>query len=222
MREQPWRWPMTTHQESVSTESQEIERLRAELARLQAAADGDQDSTPPRSHSGLRWLGAGVLLLIVGLLAPLAVVATWVHDEISDTDRYVETVTPLASDPAVQDAVIVRATHAIYTRLDVEAGTQQAVDALAAQGLPPRVVASLSSLSTPLANGVRGFIEKAVTRLVRSKEFQQAWVVANREAHTQMVAVLTGKQDGAIQVTGNTVSVNLAAVIDGVKTHLEK
>src|SRR3954463_3093024 len=145
MREQPWRWPMTTHQESVSTESQEIERLRAELARLQAAADGDQDSTPPRSHSGLRWLGAGVLLVLVALLAPLAVVATWVHDEISNTDRYVQTVTPLASDPAIQDAAIARVTNAIYTRLDVEAVTKQAVDALAAQGLPPRVATSLSA-----------------------------------------------------------------------------
>src|SRR3954465_741573 len=71
-REQPGRWPMTTHQESVSTESTEVERLRAELTRLQAAADGDQDSTPPRSHHRLRWFGAGVLILIVALLAPLA------------------------------------------------------------------------------------------------------------------------------------------------------
>ncbi|MFL6132275.1 MAG: hypothetical protein ACJ72A_05720 [Nocardioidaceae bacterium] len=212
---------MTTHQESVSTESQEIERLRAELARLQAAADGDQDSTPPRSHSGLRWLGAGVLLLIVALLAPLAVVATWVHDEISDTDRYVQTVTPLASDPAVQQAVVTRVTNGIFTRLDVEAVTQQAVDALEAQGLPPRIATSLSSLSTPLANGVRSFIENGVGKLVRSNEFQQAWVAANREAHTQMVAVLTGKDTGTIQVSGDTVSVNLAAVIDAVKKRLE-
>src|SRR4051794_9649148 len=225
-REQRGRWPMTTHQDSLSTESTEIERLRAEVTRLQAeAADRERASTPPRSpgrsHSGLRWLGAGVLLVIVALLAPLAVVATWVHDEISDTDRYVQTVTPLASDPAVQQAVVTRVTNGIFTRLDVEAVTQQAVDALAAQGLPPRIANSLSSLSTPLANGVRSFIENGVGKLVRSNEFQQAWVAANREAHTQMVAVLTGKDTGTIQVSGDTVSVNLAAVIDAVKKRLE-
>lgn len=218
---------MTTHQDSLSAESKEIERLRAEVTRLQAkVADGEQASPPPRSpdrsHGGLRWLGAGVLLVIVALLAPLAVVATWVHDEISDTDRYVQTVTPLAADPAVQQAVVTRVTNGIFSRLDVEAVTQQAVDALAAQGLPPRIATSLSSLSTPLANGVRNFIEDGVGKLVRSNEFQQAWVAANREAHTQMVAVLTGKDSGTIQVTGDTVSVNLAAVIDAVKNRLEK
>ena len=42
---------------------------------------------------------------LVALLAPLSIVASWAHDEISDTDRYVETVTPLASNPAVQKAI---------------------------------------------------------------------------------------------------------------------
>jgi hypothetical protein len=163
-----------------------------------------------------------VLLLIVALLAPLAVVATWVHDEISDTDRYVETVGPLAEDPAVQDAVVARVTNEVFTRLEVEAVTQEALDALADQGLPPRVAASLPALSAPLANSIQGFIENAVARLVESEVFQEAWVAANREAHTALVAVLTGKEGGAVEVTGSTVSVNLSAVIEAVKTRLEE
>jgi hypothetical protein len=213
---------MTTHDESVSAESREIERLRAEVSRLQGqAAERAPAPAQQRSPSRWRWLATGVLLLIVALLAPLAVVATWVHDEVADTDRYVETVTPLASDPAVQAAVIDRLTNEIVTRLDVQAVTQEALDAIAAQGLPPRVANSLSSLSTPLANGVRTFIEKAVTRLVESPAFQEAWVAANRVAHTQLVAVLTGKKGGAVEVTGDTVNLNLAPVVDAVKTRLE-
>jgi len=216
---------MTVHDAGVSVSAEELERLRAEVARLEAELDGGgrrPTDRPPARSGRWRWLAAGVLLVIVGLLAPLAVVATWVHDEIADTDRYVETVGPLAEDSAVQDAAINRVTNEIFTRLDVEAVTQEAVDALAAQGQPPRVATSLSALSTPLANGVRNFIEQAVGRLVRSNEFQQAWVAANREAHAQMVAVLTGKGGDTIQVSGNTVSVNLAAVIDAVKTRLEE
>ena len=218
---------MTTNHEGVTAESTEIDELRAEISRLRREAAEQAPPAPPppqptRSPSSWRWVGTGVLLLVVALLAPLAVVATWVHDEISDTDRYVQTVTPLASDPAVQSAVVARVTDGIVTRLDVEAVSKQALDAIAAQGLPPRVATSLSALSTPLANAVTSFIEKAVTRFVASDAFQQAWVAANRQAHTQMVAVLTGKQGGAIQVSGNTVSVNLAAVIGAVKTRLEK
>jgi hypothetical protein len=60
-----------------------------------------------------------------------SLVATWVHDEIADTDRYVETVSLLAADPAVQEAVVTCLTNLIATRLDVEAVTQQALDAIA-------------------------------------------------------------------------------------------
>ena len=67
---------------------------------------------------------------------------------------------------------------------------------------------------------MRGFIEEQVGRLIRSDEFEQAWVNANREAHTQMVAVLTGKGSDLVDTQGGTVSVNLAAVIDVVKERL--
>jgi hypothetical protein len=194
---------------------------------LQAALDAgtgrpEQPAPPPARRGGtLRWVGAGVLMALVALLAPLAVVATWVHDEISDTDRYVETVTPLAADPAVQNAAAARVTDAIFSRLQVQAVTQEAIDALADQGLPPRATASLSALVPAAVNGIHGFVEDAVDRLISSDQFQQAWVAANREAHAQMVAVLTGDTGDVIQVQGNTVSVNLAAVIDAVKTRLE-
>ncbi|NUR07945.1 MAG: hypothetical protein HOQ45_13185 [Nocardioidaceae bacterium] len=214
---------MTLKDQDVTTESTEVEQLRAEVARLQAELDSSAHppaEAPPRRPSRWRWVGAGVLFLVVALLAPLAIVATWVHDEVSDTDRYVETVAPLASDPAVQNAAIDKITNAIYTRLNVQAVTKEAIDALSSQGLPPRVTTSLNALSTPLANGVRSFIENAVTRLIRSPQFQEAWVAANREAHAELVAVLTGKGGDTIQVQGDTVSVNLAAVIDAVKTRL--
>ena len=45
-------------------------------------------------HRRVRQVGASVLLLLTLLLAPLAVVAAWVQDTVSDTDRYVQTVAP--------------------------------------------------------------------------------------------------------------------------------
>lgn len=214
---------MTIHEQRNPAPDRELQDLRAEVARLHGELQRAETTPPParpkRGHTA-RWWGASVLFLLVALVAPLSVVATWVHDEVSDTSRYVATVTPLASDPAVQQAVTTRTTNAIMSKIDVQALTQEAVTALSQRGLPPRAAAGLSALSTPLENGVRGFVEKSVSRLVHSDAFQQAWVTVNRAAHAQLVAVLTGKQTGAVKVVGDTVTLDLAPVIAKVKTRL--
>ncbi len=208
---------------------EEVGRLRREVARLESKLGrGAPDDVPAATNSASRggqarvWrpVVAGVLIAVAALLAPLSVVAIWAHDQIGDTDRYVRTVEPLGSDPAVQKAVVERITKEIFDRLDVKGVTQDAVDALASRGLPPVAATSLGALSTPLASAIRTFIEEQVGRLVHSQQFEDAWVDANREAHTQMVAVLTGKTSDTVDVEGGTVSVNLATVIDAVKQRL--
>jgi hypothetical protein len=221
---------------AADADGDELTRLRAEVASLRNELDQARQAAPPsddtvaldqadgsgRGHRADWWRTPVVALLITvgALMAPLAVLATWAHDEIGDTDRYVETVTPLASDPAVQDALVTRITTEIFSRLDVRALTQEAVDALQAQGLPPRVADGLDALAVPLANGVRNFVTDRVERIITSPEFQQAWVEANRQAHAQLVAVLTGKDTDTVEVSGNAVSINLATVIEMVKEQL--
>ena len=61
--------------------------------------------------------------------------AVWARNQVTNTDRYVRTVAPLASDPAIQQAVADQITAQIFTYLDVQGLTNQAVDALAAQGV---------------------------------------------------------------------------------------
>jgi hypothetical protein len=203
----------------------EVEQLRAEVEALKAQVSAPESTVElqelkPERRGWWRPVVATVLIIIVVVLAPLSVVARWAHDEISDTDRYVDSVAPLASDPAVQKAVIDRITFEITSRLQVQAVTKQAVDALADRGLPPLAATSLQALSTPLANAIEGFVEEQVTSLVESDEFETAWVEANRQAHTQLVAVLTGKDTDTVEVSNNAVSINLATLIDTVKQRL--
>lgn len=201
----------------------EVEELRAEVERLKSQVGPEPTVALPVERTRQGWwrpVVVVVLLVLVGLLTPLAVVATWAHDEISDTDRYVSTVAPLAKSPAVQRAVTDRITTEITSRLQVQAVTQQAVDALAARGLPAGAAASLQALASPLTNAINDFVQKQVAKLVASDQFAQAWQEANRQAHAQMVLVLTGKSDGTVQVSGDKVSVNLSTVINSVKQTL--
>jgi hypothetical protein len=56
--------------------------------------------------------------------------------------------------------------------------------------------------------------------VVASDAFADAWVQANRVAHQELVAALTGKGGGAVTVENDTVKVNLAAFIQTVKARL--
>ncbi|AYG02324.1 hypothetical protein [Gryllotalpicola protaetiae] len=60
-----------------------------------------------------------LLLVLVGLAAPLSVVARWTHTHVSDTDGYLAVVTPLAKDPAIRTAVTDGVTTAVTDRVDL-------------------------------------------------------------------------------------------------------
>ena len=61
------------------------------------------------------------VLIVVGcVLAPLAGVAVWARNQVTNTDRYVRTVAPLAADPAIQAAVADQITAQVFSYLDVQ------------------------------------------------------------------------------------------------------
>ena len=161
------------------------------------------------------------LLIVIGcILAPISVVAVWTKNLVTDTDRYVETVAPMASDPAIQSAIADKITAEIFTQLDVTAITNQAVDALAERGLPPLVATQLHALSQPLSSGVESFVRTEVGKVVASDAFVNAWTTANRAAHQALVAALTGETREGITIENDTVSINLGPIIQEVKQRL--
>ncbi|MFF7070795.1 hypothetical protein [Streptomyces pseudovenezuelae] len=171
-------------------------------------------------HRRARRAGATVLLVLTLLLAPLALVATWVHDQVSDTDRYVRTVAPLASDPHVQQVVIDRLTDRVVAQVDVEAITAALTRTLAGNGAPPRVVDGARSLTAPLRSAVRTVVHRNVSRVVTGEAFQQAWEGANRRAHATVLTMLTGDRDGAVRAEGDTVLLDIGVVVDQVRQRL--
>jgi len=211
-------------------ERAELERLRSENAVLRAqagrgeAADQDTVRLPSgRSAARQRWrtVVATLLIVVACVLAPLSVVAVWTRNQVTNTDRYVATVSPLASDPAIQNAIADQITAQVFTYIDIRGLTTQAAEALAQRGnLPPRLADQLQAFAVPIANGVQSFTRDQVGKVVASDAFTNAWIQANRTAHAELVKALTGEGGGAVTVENDTVSVNLAAFVQTVKAQL--
>jgi hypothetical protein len=208
-------------------EGAEVERLRAEVARLRSrlARHDESGGEPvaqagPRSRQRWRTVLASLLIVVACVLAPLSVVAVWTKNQVTNTDRYVRTMAPLASEPAVQRALTDRITTAVFASIDVQALYNQAVDTLAKQGLPPNRAAQLQSFAVPVANGVESFTHTQVAKVVSSAAFANAWVQVNRAAHAALVKALTGTGGGAVTVHNDTVTLNLGPLIHTVKQQL--
>src|SRR3954470_14356193 len=152
---------MTSHTDSEATQvlgledRAELERLRGEVLRLRAeATTGGPQAPPRRRRSAGHWgrtLVGGLLILVSCVLAPLSVVAVWARSEVTDSDRYVDTVAPLAKDPAVQQAITNHLTNLVFQYVDVQGITTQALGAIAQRDIVPPVVGSqLQALAGPI------------------------------------------------------------------------
>ena len=137
----------------------------------------------------------------------------------SDTDRFVRTMSPLVDDPDVQTALTNRLTATVFQYVDVQRIADDAVAALAAQGLPPQLVDRLGTLTPTLTSAVTGFVRDRIAELVASPAFASAWNQAIQVAHRQMDAVLSGDSDSVV-VRGDTVFLDLAPFIDLAKERL--
>jgi hypothetical protein len=196
---------------------EEVERLRSEVAGLQ-----DELAAERAPRRWMRTLLSTVLILVACLLAPLSVVAVWARGEVTDTSRYVATVAPLASDPAIQDAVANKVTAEALAKLDIPALAEQAVGAISSnRDLTPQQTAALQALTGPLTSGIEGLTRDEVTKLVQSPQFAAAWVEANTVAHERLTAVLSGQDSGdAVQVQDNQVVLEVGNLVAQVKQRL--
>jgi hypothetical protein len=199
----------------------ELARLREEVARLRREAPAPNTSGSRQRHR-VRTAAAAFVIAVGCLLAPLSVVSVWLSTQLTDTQAYLDTVSPLIKEPAVQKALATTVTTEIFARLDIQDNTTKALQSLADRtDLPPVIEERLVGLAVPITDGVEGFVTDQVNSLVSTPEFEQAWVDANRVAHQGLIAAMTGREGGAVEVDrSGTVSVNVAAFIDIVKQRL--
>ena len=179
----------------------ELDALRSELAQLRrenerlragavvAPADGPVAASP-RHPGRARTVASIVMVVVAAVLVPVSITAVWLRNQLIDTDRYVETVAPLARSKAVQDAAANRITQALFANVDVRAEVSKVLPANA------------SFLAVPITSGLHTVVGDVVDRILASDRFAQLWDRANRAAHEQLVSVLTNSsgRKGVVQV----------------------
>ncbi|WP_350284054.1 hypothetical protein [Streptomyces graminofaciens] len=179
-------------------------------------------SRPGGSRAGrvLRSIASAVLIVLACVLVPVTVLTVWVHGIALDTDRYVATMKPLASDPAIEKAVHHRIVDAVDVRVDGKRATSEIAAWLQSQGLPPRAAAAVRGLAPQLDAAAHAAVDRVATRFVESDRFEKLWTTANRTAHSTVVHALTGKGRGAVGVSEGTVTLDVGAAVDQVRKQL--
>ncbi len=179
----------------------EVERLREENAELSKRAG---------RRVTRRSIASGGLLVLGCLLVVLSVLAIWLRATLLDTDRYVDTVGPVAEQPAVQKAVADKLSAAIDSKVDY--------DGLIRQVLPDQA----DALAPALASGLSSAIHSRVEAFTASDRFETLWIEANRRAHSRLVELLTGGESGRLVLDEDTVYLDLVPAVATVRDRLRE
>lgn len=190
----------------------DVKALRDELEAVRLRNAELETKQEPHGPLAVLRSTAVVLLLVLGTLCmTLAPVTIWGRNLVLNTDRYVKIMTPVASNPGVQDLVVKAVDKQVMDNLDVSS--------IVSQTLPPRA----SVLAGPLEGAVSGLVNTVATRFVQSPAFKTLWIEVNRAAHTQLVYLLTGKNptNGALTINSNDdLVLQLAPIVEQVKNQL--
>ena len=181
---------------------EDLEAVRAEVGRLKEEVE--KLEAKPQKRARLRKVFAVVFIVIAVLAFSAATPGLWARRTVYNTDRYLAVVGPLASDPAIQEALARQLTQAVFTAVDIQAKVQAAI----AERAPKLVF-----IAGPLTSSLQGFVQDQAQKVIASDQFQQFWVNANTLLQHQVVAVLDGSSD-VLQVQGNQVVFNYLPLLN--------
>jgi uncharacterized protein YjeT (DUF2065 family) len=192
--------------------SDDASNLSEENARLQAELEALRESTAIRKRTGrhrARRVLAGVLVVLTSLCIVAATIGVWTQRTLSDTDRYVALVAPLADDPAVTDPLAARLSEEVFVALDVEDRVQEAIASF------PNVPPAASFLAGPITAGAQNLIQQRVEEFLASPTFSDLWTELNRQLHVKLQALLNEdyEQLPNVAISGGEVQLNLVSIV---------
>jgi hypothetical protein len=174
-----------------------------------------------KTNIGRAWL-AGILIVLGVVITPAAILTHWATAQVTSTQRFVETLSPLASNPAVQNTVITEVTTAIESQVNIDDITSSLLGGLGtALNLPDSAKKALGLVANPLANGVKSLLTDVVTKAVQSDAFQTAWTKTLTITQEQAVDLLSGNGKSVLTLSNDgTLSLPLGPIISDLQTDM--
>ncbi|WP_284577082.1 hypothetical protein [Streptomyces sp. 2P-4] len=120
----------------------------------------------------MRTFISAVLIALMTLLVPVSAVGYWADRELGDADRYAAAMSPLASDPAVQEVVVTQTARALSGQID----------------------------AGPFQGGIEALLREAIGSFAGTPAYRTAWDAANRAAHAAFLEALTTGQGNAVTI----------------------
>lgn len=168
----------------------------------------------------MRNLVAFLVVLLGILMVPVATAGWWLRDTIVPTDAYVDTVAPLAQEPAVLDAVEEQLVELVMTAVDENGLVERTLAAVESGVLPPAVAEALGGQAKDVRARIEQLVGRAVGAVLAGPEFARAWERANRAVHRDLVATLSGESDRLVEQEGGTVDVRLGTLAETLRAEL--
>ena len=159
------------------------------------------DDAPNKPKRRLRRVLTPIIVALAILVFTATVPAAWARRTALNTDRFVELVSPLAADPAVQGALAQKVTERIMSLIDVESVV---TDVFPERG---------AVLVGPLTDAIQGYVHGVVLQVFESEAFERLWTESIRFVHTQMLAVLDGGSE-IVSTVGGKVALNLVPIVE--------
>ena len=179
--------------------SADVAELESEVATLRSQLD-----TRERRHRRmltLRTIVAAVLVALAALGVTGSVIGVWSARTTLNTDKFVSTLKPLQSDPAVQTALSTYLATQIYTSLDVPTRLKEALPG------PSKFLAG------PLSGQVENYLGQGVSKVVASPQFAVLWPAILRFAHEKIMAVINN-DSSVVQTSGDVVTLDLLPIVN--------
>ncbi len=169
----------------------EVERLKAEKVALQAELQGKK--AKERKPFPWRNLVAWILVVLAFIMAIAAGPASWAHDYLMDTDRFVDTVAPLIREDEVAQAIAERAAFRLVEELDVQERLERV--------LPDEI----TFIAGPITSGVDTLARRTAKAILQSDQFYWVWEKMLRFSHSTAVASVRGEGALAVSEEGDIV-----------------
>ena len=139
-----------------------------------------QTTNEPKKHHYVRTFFAAVFGFISLNLIIISILVVWLGNTLTNTTAYVDTVSSIVADKAVQDFVSSKASESLTNNKDLP------IRDIAQKVLPADQVDGKTD--DQLKQSVKQVVKEELSKVLASQKFKDLWASTNKDVHSKLLA----------------------------------